>query len=192
MRLGRLRWGEILAGAGGLALAASLFLVDWYGRTVDVRLPGATADQAVGRATERLSGWEALTILRWLLLAAALASLALVVVQVTQRSAALPANASVAATWLGLLGSALVLYRIVNQPGPDDEVTVEPGAWLGLLTALMVAVGAWWSMRDEGPGLGGDEERPPIPTLRVDALPDAEPAPGEAGGPAGSVPPPGR
>ncbi len=191
MRLGRLRWGEIFAGVAGLALAASLFLVDWYEQTVGVRLPGAGPDQAVGQATDRLSGWEALTILRWLLLAAALASLALFVLQATQRSAALPAVASVTVTWLGLLSSVLVLYRIVNPPG-NDQVTVKAGAWLGLLTALMVLVGGWWSMRDEGPGLGGDEERPPIPVLRVDALPDAAPAPGRAGGPAGSVPPPGR
>lgn len=46
-------------------------------------------------------------------------------------------------------------------------------------------------MRDESPGLGGDEPRPPVPVLRVDALPEL-PAPDSA--PAshgGSVPPPG-
>lgn len=185
MRFGRLRWGELLAAAGGLGLAASLFLVDWYERAVAVSLPGAGPTDAVGQATERLDGWQALTILRWLLLATAVAGIALAVIQATQRSTGLPATFSVAVTWLGLLSSLLLLYRIVNQPGPDDRVGVEPGAWLGLLTALMVAVGAWWSMRDESPGFGGDEDRPPVPVLRVDALPAHET------GAADSVPPPG-
>lgn len=188
MRLGRLRWGEILAAAGGLGLGASLFLVDWYQRTVATSLPGAGPTEAVGQATERLSGWEALSILRWLLLAAAIAGMALLVVQVTQRSTGLPAVFTVAVTWLGLVGSVLLLYRIVNQPGPDDLVEVEAGAWIGFLTVLMVAVGAWWSLRDESPGFGGDVDRPPVPVLRVDALPDQAPEPDRA---AGSVPPPG-
>jgi len=191
VRVGRVRPAEILAAAGGLGLAASLFVFDWYQRGVAVSLPGAGPTEAVGVAVRRLSGWEALTVLRWLLLAAALGGVALLVLQVTQRSTGLPATFAVAVTWLGLIASLLVLYRIVDQPGPNDRVTVEPGAWVGLLTALMVAVGSWWSMRDESPGLGGDEDRPPVPVLRVDALPDhraADPPPVSSGG---SIPPPG-
>jgi len=187
--VGRVRPAEILAAAGGLGLAASLFVFDWYERSVAVSLPGAAPTEAVGVAVRRLSGWEALTVVRWLLLAAALAGLALLVLQVTQRSTGLPATFAVAVTWLGLIASLLVLYRIADPPG--DRMTVEAGAWVGLLTALMVAVGGWWSMRDESPGLGGDEDRPPVPVLRVDALPEqpaAHPPPVSHGG---SVPPPG-
>jgi len=193
MRLGRVRPAEILAAAGGLGLAASLFVFDWYERSVAESLPGTGPTEAVGVAVRRLSGWEALTILRWLLLAAAIAGIASLVLQITQRSTGLPATFSVLVTWLGLIASLLLLYRIVNQPGPNDRVTVEPGAWVGLLTALMVAVGGWWSMRDEGPGLGGDDDRPPVPVLRVDSLPEQAaptPAPTPAS-PGGSVPPPG-
>jgi len=191
VRLGRVRPAEILAAAGGVGLASSLFIFDWYERSVPVSLPGAGPTEAVGVAVQRLSGWEALTILRWLLFAAAVAGVALLALQISQRSTGLPATFSVAVTWLGLLASLLLLYRIVNQPGPNDRVSVEPGAWVGLLTALMVAVGGWWSMRDENPGLGGDEDRPPVPVLRVDALPEppaADPPPVSSGG---SVPPPG-
>jgi hypothetical protein len=49
----------------------------------------------------------------------------------------------------GAIAALLILYRIVNQPGPNDAVDVDPGAWLGLAAAAITAAGGWGSMRAE-------------------------------------------
>ena len=59
--------------------------------------------------------------------------------QATRESPALPVLFSVLTIVAGVLAALLILYRIVNQPGPNDVVEVQAGAWLGL------SVAAGWS-----------------------------------------------
>ena len=127
----RLRDGEWIAGAGGVALLAAMFL-HWY---------------AAGRF--EVTAWQAFGVLDVVLALLALVPLALVFTQATRRSPSIPVAFSVFTTIAGLLAALLILYRIVNQPGSNDLVTVEAGAWLGLLAALIVAAGGWRSMRVE-------------------------------------------
>jgi carbon starvation protein CstA len=127
----RLRDGEWLAGAAALLLLASLFL-DWYG----VGAGGASA-------------WQAFGVLDVVLAALALVPLALVVTQATRRSPAIPVALSVLTTLAGALAALLIVVRLIAQPGPNALVTVEPGAWLGLLAAVLVTAGGWRSMRVE-------------------------------------------
>ena len=42
-----------------------------------------------------------------------------------------------------------MLYRILNQPGPNEFIEVKFGAFLGFLCVLAIAAGGWRSMRDE-------------------------------------------
>ena len=128
----RLRDGEWIAGAGGLALLAAMFL-HWYG---------------AGRIAEA-TAWQAFGVLDVVLALLALAPLGLVVVQATRTSPSIPVAFSVLATLAGALAALLILYRIVNQPGPNELVDVQVGAWLGLLAALVIAAGGWRSMRVE-------------------------------------------
>lgn len=135
--MGRLRGGELIAGAGGIALLVSLFL-GWYS--------GASA-------------WEAFSVLDVLLALLALVPLALVVVQATRESPSLPVAFSVFTVIAGLFATLLVLYRIVDKPGGGD---VELGAWIGLAAAAVTAAGGWRSMRvEEIPGAAG----PPVEDL---------------------------
>jgi carbon starvation protein CstA len=144
MRIGRLRDGEWIAGVGGLALLASLFL-GWYS--------GASA-------------WQAFSVLDVVLALLALVPLALVVLQATRESPSLPVAFSVLTTLAGALATLLILYRILNQPGPNDRVAVELGAWIGLAAAAIAAVGGWRSLREEEiPGL----PLPPVEELPVPA-----------------------
>ena len=41
----------------------------------------------------------------------------------------------------------LALRVLVFQPGPNELVGLRYGAWLGLLAALVLAVGGWWAMQ---------------------------------------------
>jgi hypothetical protein len=156
MDLSRLRLGELIAGAGGVALLAVMFL-DWYGAG------------PVG-----VNAWQAFDIVDVILAVTALAAIALAALSTTQRSPALPVAAGVITSTLGIVGALLVLYRILNQPGPNEVVDVKVGALLGFLSVAAVAGGGWLSMRDEETDYAGApvSVRPAPPTTGPE-----EPAP---------------
>jgi drug/metabolite transporter (DMT)-like permease len=97
----------------------------------------------------------------------ALVPLALVVLQATLDSPALPVAFSVFTTLAGALAVLLILYRIVDQPGPNDAVDVEAAAWLGLAAAAIVAGGGARSLRVEA--------MPGVPLPPVEDLPAPAP-----------------
>jgi hypothetical protein len=131
--IGRLRTPDLVAAAGGVALLAAMFL-HWYG----LALPGGPA------LGPEVTAWQAFSVLD--------------VVQATRDSAALPVLFSVLTTVAGAIAALLILYRIANQPGPNDVVEVQAGAWLAFLAAVVVTVGGWGSMRMEA--MPGRPERP--------------------------------
>ncbi|MGI8714994.1 MAG: hypothetical protein ACR2NR_17795 [Solirubrobacteraceae bacterium] len=131
----RLRRAEVLAGVGGLALLVFLFVLNW------LRSGG-----------HNRHGWAAIPVLRWFLLVAALAALALAVTQATSRSPAVPVSLSVIVTVLGGLGTLLLIIRLLTT---SDGLCA--GAFLGLVAVAGIAVGGFASMRREqgwtpGPG----------------------------------------
>jgi len=131
----RLRPGEIVAGAAALVLLVSTFL-EWY----TVR----------GRA-EGLSAWAAFTVVDVLLCLVALLGIALLASQLAGRGPSLPVALEVVTTTLALAATLLVLYRILNQPGPNDAIGVAAGAWLGAASCLALFLGAWLALSDERP-----------------------------------------
>lgn len=141
----RLRRGEVTAGAAAVVLAVSLFLLPWYGLSGAVQRSAA----ALGIATT-ITGWDGLTDLRWLVLVAAITALALTLAQGTYRAPAFPSGLSVIATVLGALTSLALIYRVlINVPGPGDLVGARYGAYLGLVSAVALTVGAFLSLREE-------------------------------------------
>jgi hypothetical protein len=131
----RVRAGEVVAGVAGAVLLLSLFL-EWY--TVRGRAEGLTA-------------WGAFSFVDLLTALVALLGIGLAASQVVGRGPALPVAVAVVTTTLGLAATLLVLYRILNQPGPNDAIGVGAGAWLGLAACLGVFLGAWLALSDERP-----------------------------------------
>jgi uncharacterized membrane protein len=129
--MARLRDGEWIAGAGGVALLAAMFL-HWY-----------------GAGPFEVTAWQAFDVLDVVLALLALVPLGLVVTHATRPSPSLPVAFSVCTMLAGALAALLILYRIVNQPGPNDVVEVEAGAWLGFVAAIVIASGGWRSLRIE-------------------------------------------
>jgi heme A synthase len=149
MRRGRLRAGEALAGAAGLALLGSMLLT-WYEKGSD------------------LSAWEAFGVLDVLLALTALLGVGLVVAAATQRAPAFPVAASVVLFAVSLLVAVALVYRLLDQPGPDDGVRVAAGAWVGLGCLLALVTGSWRAVSDEGAdGPAGPEieARPAPPAI---------------------------
>jgi hypothetical protein len=143
VKLSRLRSGERLALVGAVGLAVLLGL-DWFFLS--------TPDARIGAHESgiRSLGWFATL----LLLAAIVATLAMVFAAVTQRAAALPVIGAVLTTFLGIFATLAVLTRLVLQPGlgvdaGNADVEIELPAYLGLLATLAIAAGGWRALADE-------------------------------------------
>jgi hypothetical protein len=130
----RLRVGEWLAAAGGIALIVSLFTT-WYSP-----LRPLLTD-------EPLSGFEAFTVIDVLLALFALLGIALAVLQATQDSPTLPVAAGVLTASLGIVAVLLVVFRLIDAP--RDMYELDLGAWLGLAATLAITAGGWLSMGNE-------------------------------------------
>lgn len=175
MDFSKLRTGELIAGICGVLLLIVMF-ISWYG------VGGSVGDfaEAAGVDTS-VSAWGAFSYTDLILFITAAVAIGAGVLAATGRSVALPVAASVIVTILGILAALLVLYRIINQPGPNEVIDVRFGAYLGLLLCIGIAAGGFMAMSDEGTSLG-DAAR------RVQGADDAT-APG-GGAPAGAQTPP--
>ena len=154
----RLRLGEWLAALSAIGLVVSLGL-DWYG--------------ARGRETG-ISGVAAFGVIDLLLVLVAGTGIALAFLQATQDRPALPVAAGVVTVTAGILGTLLVLYRIANEPGPDEFLELRAGAYLGLLAAAALTLGGWRSLAPEhvrGLPPGPEPELRPAPRIAADAEP---------------------
>jgi|SRR3981081_2153794 hypothetical protein len=148
----RLRRGELIVGAGSVVLLASMFLLKWY--AFEGRLP----PNAVG-IRPSLNGWQGLTTLRWLMLVTVLCGLALVYLQAARSAPAVPVSLSVIVAVLGFLTALALLYRVlISTPGADGLVSVKPGGYVALASAIVIFYGGYRSMRDEGIA---DKDAPP-------------------------------
>ena len=158
-----LRTGEKIAGASGVALILIMFIFDWF-----------TADVGFGVEVGG-NAWDTMEIIRFVILLAALAGIALAVISATQSQVDLPVAMSALAAGLGGLAVVLILFRIISPPdgGAGDLVDIGRGigVFLGLIAAAGVAYGGWTAMQEEGTSfadqadrLGGDRgDAPPPP-----------------------------
>ena len=156
LRPARLRAGEWLAGTAAAALLVLMLAVDWYG--------------AHG-ATRALTGWQALSHLRWLALATIAAALALAWFQAACRAPALPSVLSVIATVLALGTTIWMIYRVLIQ-APAGE---HPVAILGPVCAALILVGAFLSLRQEG--IRPEDGPQQIPLVELPAIQSRAEAP---------------
>ena len=151
MNARRLRTGELVAALSGVALLVVMFL-DWY------RTGGAAG----------LSAWQAFGVLDVILALVASLAIAPAVLGVIRRSPALPIAASVVSSALAIVAVLMVVYRILDQPGPNDLVETGLGAFLGFVSTLGIAAGSWSAMsHDDAPlserDLAAVETRPAPP-----------------------------
>jgi hypothetical protein len=128
MDVRRLRSGELLTAAGAIGLAVVLF-ADWFG----------------GR-----SGWSTMTVGRVLLVLTIALALTLVVFTLSARAVSMATSAAVVTIGIGTLTLLYLLYRVgIDEPGRNALVSVQAGAYLGLLCLLAVIAGTWRALADE-------------------------------------------
>jgi hypothetical protein len=201
----RLRFGDMIAGGGGLVLLISLFL-PWY--TVDTG----------GIGSESGNAFEALSFIDILLLVCALVAIGVAVARMAGKLPNLPVSAGLLVLAVGVIAALLVLFRIIDLPIPDAPASIPDeledefaeqaedafgrgfGIFLSLIAAAAVAVGGWLLWKEEGqpkpgdagsggagplgagqPG-GGGYAQPPATTAAPAAAPAAQPAAPAGGG----------
>jgi hypothetical protein len=145
--ISRLRWSEWLAAVGAVALAVFLFALNWY------------------NGPRSRDGWEALPMLRWLLLV----SVALVIVtasaQAVSRGPALSAALDVISLIVTAISALLLIVRLATT-----GASLCPGAFLGLAASLAMLVGVFASLRiEQGWGPGPDRPIEVVPLPAPDA-----------------------
>ena len=156
MDFSRVRTGELLAGVSGVALFIVMFF-PWFGVTgfeEVLEQLGGGAGAEVGDRTE--NAWNAFDFIDLVLLLAVIAGIGLAVLAAAQSSMQLPVAASAITAGLGILGTLLVLYRIID---PVGDASRKVGLFLGLIAVAGIAVGGWLAMQEEGTSFGAPGDR---------------------------------
>ena len=132
MQPGKLQRGEYVAMIGGALLLISLFL-PWYGTKGNGRINGTTGT---------FTGWDSHSILRWLLLAAALAPFILAYIIFRDHALSWPRGEMTAVVAIAAFG--LVLYNgVIDRPGdPRSLIALKLGYALGILGPLLMLTGS--------------------------------------------------
>lgn len=141
----QVRVGELISAVSALALLIVLFATTWYG-VAGVPDPSA-ARPAISTAE---TGWDGLTVTRWVLLVTVLVALGSVVLHAAQRRQGARTDTSRLIAWLGALSTVLLIYRVlIALPASDRVIDQKLGALLGLACALGIALGGHESIVEQ-------------------------------------------
>ncbi len=134
--------GELIATAGGVLLGLSLFLA-WY--SLGNRY---TVLNSCKGPNSSCTGWNALTVLRFLLLLAALAPAILAYIIIRGHALSWPRGELTAVTALTAL--TFIIFRgIIDKPGtPPGEISISIGWWVAMLGGLMILAGSIWRSQE--------------------------------------------
>jgi len=116
----------------------------WYG--VD-GIPGSV-DRT--RIVWTQTGWQALTVARWVILATSLVAWGSLVLHASQRSHGSRTNTAPLVLALGTVTCGLLIYRVlIDLPAANQVVDQKLGSLLGLGFGLGIALGGWSSWVQE-------------------------------------------
>ena len=142
MQFKALNRGELIAIAGGILLGISLFLA-WY----TLGNEHALLNSCKGPNT-RCSGWDALSIARYVLLLAAVAPLILAYIILRGHALSWPRGELTAV--IALVALTLTIFRgVLDRPGsPPGEIGIAIGWGIGLFAGLLILVGSVWRSQE--------------------------------------------
>jgi hypothetical protein len=155
VRPGHLRRSDWIIATGAIALLVVMFL-PWWGVSFTGSTPvGASSIHISAGGT--VSGWEWLTVQRWLWLLTIVVALAAVVLEALTSEIELPVSPRLVVAALGAVSTGFIIYRIVDHPGAGGTTGtaqnytygIEYGIWLGLLSAATIMLGGYFGMQEE-------------------------------------------
>lgn len=134
--------GELVSAGCALALLILLLTTAWYG-VAGVPDPSYARPAVSGTET----GWDGLTDVRWVIVATTIVAVGAVALRISQREHGRQTDASGVVTALGLLCTALLVYRVlIALPSSDKVLDQKLGALLGLACAVGIALGGYESI----------------------------------------------
>jgi hypothetical protein len=134
--------GELIAVAGGALLVVSLFF-DWY----HLGNVHATLGPCKG-PDSGCTGWQGLPILRYLLLAAAVAPIILAYIIVRGHALSWPRGEMTAVISLLVLAEVL-FFGPIDRPGtPRHEIHLSIGWYIALVAGLLILLGSVWRAQE--------------------------------------------
>lgn len=158
MDLSKLQRGERMAAFAAIALFLFMILFPWFG--VDIPAEARAFAQLAGGDLS-FNAFEAFEVIDLVLFVTVLVAVGLAFATATGRKIRLPVAASALTAGLGILSAFLVLYRILDPPGPGGGMGIgrKVGVFLGLIAAAGVAYGGWISMKSEGVSFAEEVDR---------------------------------
>jgi hypothetical protein len=145
MDLRALNRGELIAVVGGILLGISLFLA-WYSLGNQF-----TELNSCRGPNGSCTGWESLSVMRYLLLAGAVAPLILAWIIIRGHALSWPRGEMTAV--VAVITFVLTVFRgVIDKPGaPADQISVDFGWGLALAGTLLMIVGAVWRSQESAP-----------------------------------------
>jgi hypothetical protein len=141
----RIERGELISTVSAIVLLALMFLTEWFGVA---GVPEASATRPA--ISTSVDAWNAMTVLRWLMLATIAVTIGAATVHFTQRGHGARTDTGPIVTVMGAITAALIFYRVlISLPMPSRIVDQKLGAVLGLLSAIGIAIGGFESLRAE-------------------------------------------
>jgi hypothetical protein len=137
--------GELTAVIGGALLGISI-LLPWYSLGNHF-----TQLNSCHGPNSSCTAWHGLLVVRFALLAAAVAPLILSWVVVRGHALSWPRGELTAL--VGVAAFVIVLFRgVIDKPGsPADQVSVDYGWWIALVGSLLMIAGAAWRYQEQAP-----------------------------------------
>ncbi len=134
--------GEIIAVVGGVVLAISIFL-PWFALgNSHALLNGCRGPNS------SCTGWNSMTILRFLLLAAAVAPIILAWIILRGHALSWPRGELTAVVSIAAL--TFIIFRgLIDRPGtPSGEISIDFGWGVALIGGLLILAGSIWRSRE--------------------------------------------
>jgi hypothetical protein len=155
----RLDRSEIVGMIAAVVLVISLFL-EWFSLTTDpnvVQRGGDAGNWACGVGNDSCSAWDTFPIMRYLLIAAALAPF--ILAWIVMRGHALSWPRGELTAIVGLAAFVLIAYNgIVDKPEDGLQIDLSIGYWLALLASFVIFISGGFRAVESG---GGARRKPP-------------------------------
>jgi len=150
------------------AIAGGLLFIDLWMHWYSVNFSGAQQSFAdkLGISTSA-SAWTAFSMTDILIAIACIVAISGAVCAAMNVAWPLPIGWAQLASLTGGIITLLILYRIVNQPGPNKLINVEWGAYIGFLLSAGMAYGAWRASTEDVATTAHAAPPPPAPTAAV-------------------------
>lgn len=95
---------------------------------------------------DQITGWKAFSVTDIVLAAAAAVALSVAICVLLRISVSYPVAGSSVATGIGFVSVVLIVIRMINPPG-YGAVSLEIGAWIGLVSAVAITLGGYLGMQ---------------------------------------------